>query len=97
MLAIPNILANGKSYEHSFTKKHDGHKVARKVTFRSVFCAPSQKFKILVIPNVLAHGKSYEHGFTKKFNGHKLRTNSCFDLFFLHRLRNLKYRPFPMY
>ncbi|RWV86092.1 hypothetical protein GW17_00052048, partial [Ensete ventricosum] len=34
--------------------------------FRSVFCAPSQNFKILVIPNALAHGKSYEHGFAKK-------------------------------
>ncbi|RZR71135.1 hypothetical protein BHM03_00003766 [Ensete ventricosum] len=39
--------------------------VTRKVEFRSIFCAPSQKFKILAIPNVLAHGELYEHGFTK--------------------------------
>ncbi|RWV83440.1 hypothetical protein GW17_00054953 [Ensete ventricosum] len=36
------------------------------IRFRSVFCAPSQNYKILAIPNVLAHGKSYEHGFAKK-------------------------------
>ncbi|RWW74929.1 hypothetical protein BHE74_00017072 [Ensete ventricosum] len=24
--AIPNVLAHGRSYEHSFTKKYDGHK-----------------------------------------------------------------------
>ncbi|RWW37471.1 hypothetical protein BHE74_00057401, partial [Ensete ventricosum] len=29
--------------------------------FRSVFLAPSQKFKILAINDVLAHGKSYDH------------------------------------
>ncbi|RWW53346.1 hypothetical protein BHE74_00040186, partial [Ensete ventricosum] len=33
--------------------------------FRSVFRAPSRKFKILAIPNVVAHGKSYELGFIK--------------------------------
>ncbi|RWW61867.1 hypothetical protein BHE74_00031047, partial [Ensete ventricosum] len=42
------------------------------VEFRSVFRAPSRKFKILAIPNILAHGKSYEHGFMKKCDGHKL-------------------------
>ncbi|RZR75308.1 hypothetical protein BHM03_00054364 [Ensete ventricosum] len=36
-----------------------------RVKFRSVFCAPSRKFKILAIHDVLALGKSYEHGFTK--------------------------------
>ncbi|RWW47067.1 hypothetical protein BHE74_00046971 [Ensete ventricosum] len=41
-------------------------KVTRDVEFRSIFHAPSQKFKILVIPNALAHTKSYEHGFAKK-------------------------------
>ncbi|RRT64630.1 hypothetical protein B296_00040351 [Ensete ventricosum] len=40
-------------------------KVAREVEFRSVFRAPSRKFKILAIHNILANGKSYEHGFTK--------------------------------
>ncbi|RWW87930.1 hypothetical protein BHE74_00003211 [Ensete ventricosum] len=44
----------------------------RKVKFRSVFHAPSQKFKILIIPNVLANRKSYKHGFMKKCDGHKL-------------------------
>ncbi|RZS04461.1 hypothetical protein BHM03_00034802, partial [Ensete ventricosum] len=63
--------------------------------FRSVFHAPSQKFKILAIPNILAHGKSYEHGFVKKYDGHKLCTKSSFDRFFVHRLRNSKYWPFP--
>ncbi|RWW73413.1 hypothetical protein BHE74_00018739 [Ensete ventricosum] len=25
ILVIPNVLAHGKSYEHNFMKKHDGH------------------------------------------------------------------------
>ncbi|RRT32074.1 hypothetical protein B296_00056567, partial [Ensete ventricosum] len=61
-----------------------------KVEFRSVFCAPSQKFKILAIPDVLAHWKSYEYGFTKKLDGLKLcaksRVESSFERFFVHRL-----------
>ncbi|RRT36923.1 hypothetical protein B296_00042953, partial [Ensete ventricosum] len=64
---------------------------------RSVFHAPSQKFKILAIPNVLAHGKSYEHGFVKKHDGHKLCPKSSFDRFFMHRLKNSKYWPFATY
>ncbi|RZS25727.1 hypothetical protein BHM03_00058962, partial [Ensete ventricosum] len=69
-------------------------KVAHKVEFRSIFHAPSQKFKILVIPNVLAYGKSYEHGFKKKRNGHKLCAKlhaKSFDRFFMHHLGNSKY------
>ncbi|RWV78860.1 hypothetical protein GW17_00060095, partial [Ensete ventricosum] len=66
------------------------------VEFRSIFCAPSLKFKILVIPDVLARGKSYEHGFMKKRDGHNLCPKSCFDRFFVHRLENSKYWPFPM-
>ncbi|RRT45177.1 hypothetical protein B296_00055302 [Ensete ventricosum] len=31
-----------------------------RIKFRSVFCAPSQKFKILTIPNVLAHWKLFK-------------------------------------
>ncbi|RZS14603.1 hypothetical protein BHM03_00046313, partial [Ensete ventricosum] len=58
--------------------------------FRSVFNAPSQKFKILAIPNVLAHGKLYEYGLTKKHDGHKLCAESSFDWFFMHRLENSK-------
>ncbi|RWV76787.1 hypothetical protein GW17_00062493, partial [Ensete ventricosum] len=68
---------------------------------RSIFCAPSQKFKILAIPDILAHGKSYEHGFVKKCDGHKLcaklRVESSFDRFFVHHLGNSKYWPFPTY
>ncbi|RWW65077.1 hypothetical protein BHE74_00027637 [Ensete ventricosum] len=173
ILAIPDVLAHGKSYEHSFTKKRDGHfarsctvefrsvlrapsrkfkilailnvlahessfnqffvhcsinfrevasrveflsvfrapsrkfkilanpnvlaHVARRVEFRSVLCAQSRKFKILAIPDVLAHGKSYDYGFTKKHDGQKLYVELSFDWFFLHRLGNSKYWPFPMY
>ncbi|RWW75697.1 hypothetical protein BHE74_00016242 [Ensete ventricosum] len=66
--------------------------VMRKVEFRSVFSAPSWKFKILVIPNVLTHWKSYEHSFVKKCEGHKVRTKSrtklCFDRFVVHCGKN---------
>ncbi|RWV82781.1 hypothetical protein GW17_00055688 [Ensete ventricosum] len=68
-----------------------------RVEFRSVFRAPSRKFKILAIHDVLAHGKSYEHGFTKKRDGHKLCAESRFDRFFVHRLGNSKYLSFPSY
>ncbi|RWV79271.1 hypothetical protein GW17_00059619 [Ensete ventricosum] len=68
-----------------------------RVEFRSVFRAPSRKFKILAIHDVLAHGKSYEHGFTKKRDGHKLCAESRFDRFFVHRLGNSKYWSFPSY
>ncbi|RZS10613.1 hypothetical protein BHM03_00041864 [Ensete ventricosum] len=75
--------------------------VASRVEFQSVFYAPSRKFKILVIPVLLAHGKSYKHGFMKKYDSHKLyansRTKSSFDRFFMHRLGNSKYWPFPTY
>ncbi|RZS21252.1 hypothetical protein BHM03_00053873 [Ensete ventricosum] len=67
----------------------------RRVEFRSVFRAPSRKFKILAIHDVLAHGTSYEHGFTKKCDGHKLCTESRFNRFFVHRVGNSKYRSFP--
>ncbi|RRT33214.1 hypothetical protein B296_00042738, partial [Ensete ventricosum] len=67
------------------------------IEFRSIFCAPSRKFKILAIPNVLAYGKSYAHGFMKKRDGHKSRGKSSFDRFFKHRLRNSKYWPLPKY
>ncbi|RRT39691.1 hypothetical protein B296_00044696 [Ensete ventricosum] len=89
------------SYEHGFVKNKMVIMVVREVEFRSVFHAPSQKFKILAIPNLLAHGKSYDHGFVKKRDGHKVcaksRSNSSFDRFFLHLLRNSKYRQFRTY
>ncbi|RWV77827.1 hypothetical protein GW17_00061300 [Ensete ventricosum] len=81
-------------------KKHDGHKLYAKVVFRSVFHAPSQKFKIWDIPNVIAHGQSYEHDFVKKRDGHQLCVKSHrveFRSVFMHRLRNSKYWPFLMY
>ncbi|RWW36235.1 hypothetical protein BHE74_00058757 [Ensete ventricosum] len=70
-------------------------KVARRVEFLVVFCAPSWNFKILAIPNILAHGKSYENYFVKKCDGYKLcaklHVESSSDRFFMHRLRILKY------
>ncbi|RRT58823.1 hypothetical protein B296_00046282 [Ensete ventricosum] len=82
-------------------KKHNGHKLYAKVEFRSVFCAPSLKFKILSILDVLTHGKSYEHGFAKKCDGHKHCMKShaewSFDQFFVYRLKNSKYWPFLTY
>ncbi|RWV80417.1 hypothetical protein GW17_00058311 [Ensete ventricosum] len=30
ILAIPNVLAHGKSYEHGFMKKYDSHKLCAK-------------------------------------------------------------------
>ncbi|RZS19875.1 hypothetical protein BHM03_00052333, partial [Ensete ventricosum] len=69
--------------------------------FRSIFSAPSRKFKILATPDVLANKKPYEHGFAKKCNGHKhcakSRAQSNFDRFFVHHLGNSKYWPFLMY
>ncbi|RZR82669.1 hypothetical protein BHM03_00009133 [Ensete ventricosum] len=61
------------------------------------FRAPFRKFKILAIPNVLAHWKSYELDFMKKCDGHKLYAKSSFDRFFVHRLGNSKFKPFPMF
>ncbi|RZS05606.1 hypothetical protein BHM03_00036144, partial [Ensete ventricosum] len=37
ILAIPDILAQGKSYEHGFAKKHDGHKLCEKSSAESSF------------------------------------------------------------
>ncbi|RZR98490.1 hypothetical protein BHM03_00027843, partial [Ensete ventricosum] len=62
--------------------------------FRLVFRAPSRKFKILANPNVLA---PYVHGFIKKCDGHKLWAKSSIDRFFVQRIRNSKYWPFPKY
>ncbi|RWW74931.1 hypothetical protein BHE74_00017070 [Ensete ventricosum] len=69
--------------------------VRARVEFRSVFHETTWKFKILAIRNVLSHGRSYEHSFAKKRDGHKLcaksRTESCFNLFFMHHLKISKY------
>ncbi|RRT62211.1 hypothetical protein B296_00010218, partial [Ensete ventricosum] len=60
ILAIPNVLSHGKSYEQGFMKKYDGHKLCAKSHSKPSFdrfFMHRLKFKILVIPNVLAHGK----------------------------------------
>ncbi|RZS16929.1 hypothetical protein BHM03_00049002 [Ensete ventricosum] len=103
ILAIPDVLAQGKSYEHGFAKKHDDRKlctqsreVARTVEFRSLFHAPSRKLKILAIPDVFAHGKSYEHDFRKKHNGYKLCVMSVeFQSVFLAPSRKFKILAIP--
>ncbi|RWW73415.1 hypothetical protein BHE74_00018743 [Ensete ventricosum] len=81
ILVIPNVLAHGKSYEHSFMKKTMVINFAQshtKSSFVSInFFIPSRKLKILVIPNMLARGKSYNRGFIKKRDGHKLCPKSC--------------------
>ncbi|RZS24511.1 hypothetical protein BHM03_00057591 [Ensete ventricosum] len=74
-------------------------RIARRVEFRSVFSAPSEKFKILAIPDILAHGKLYEHSSAKKHYGHKHCANphseSSFDRFFVNHLKNSKILTFP--
>ncbi|CAL9765461.1 unnamed protein product, partial [Musa acuminata subsp. burmannicoides] len=64
-----------------FLKKNVIVKSFCNVEVRSVFCAPSQKFKILTIPNKFAFEKSYMLGFVKKRGGHKFCTKSRFDCF----------------
>ncbi|RRT35459.1 hypothetical protein B296_00051816 [Ensete ventricosum] len=107
ILAIPNVLAYGKSYVYGFTKKYGGHKLCAKSYFDRFFVhylsqkfkilvipnilAHAQKFKILVIPNILAHGKSYEHSFAKKYDGHKVARKVMFRAIFMHRLGSSKY------
>ncbi|RWW39697.1 hypothetical protein BHE74_00054945 [Ensete ventricosum] len=75
--------------------------ITRRVEFRSIFGAPSRKFKILANPEVFILGKSYEDGFVKILNSNKLCTKShaesSIDRFSVHRLKNSKYWPFPTY
>ncbi|RWV84082.1 hypothetical protein GW17_00054237, partial [Ensete ventricosum] len=37
ILAIPNVLAHGRSYEHGFMKKRNGHKLYAKLCAESSF------------------------------------------------------------
>ncbi|RWW66816.1 hypothetical protein BHE74_00025796, partial [Ensete ventricosum] len=37
ILAILDVLVLGKSYEHDFVKKHDGHKIYAKSSFDRFF------------------------------------------------------------
>ncbi|RRT37193.1 hypothetical protein B296_00053023 [Ensete ventricosum] len=41
ILAIPNVLAHGKSYEHGFMENHDGHKLCAKSSFDRFSCTVS--------------------------------------------------------
>ncbi|RRT31408.1 hypothetical protein B296_00057816 [Ensete ventricosum] len=98
ILAIPDVLAHGKSYEHGFMKKRDGHKLcakSRAVMFRSVFRAPSRKFEILDILVLLAHGKLYEHGIAKKRDGHKFCVKVEFRSVFCAQSRKFKNLAIP--
>ncbi|RRT53586.1 hypothetical protein B296_00024638 [Ensete ventricosum] len=75
ILAILDVLAHGKPYEHGFEKKRDDHKLCTKSRADSSFdrfFVQSQKFKILAMPDILAH-------------------ESSFDRFFVHYLGNSKY------
>ncbi|RZR96092.1 hypothetical protein BHM03_00025053 [Ensete ventricosum] len=67
ILSNPNVLAHGKSYEHGFTKKCDGHKIYVKSRAESsfdLFYVQSQKFKILAILDGLAHMSRVSIGFS---------------------------------
>ncbi|RWV80365.1 hypothetical protein GW17_00058378 [Ensete ventricosum] len=58
ILAILDVLAHGKPYEHGFEKKRDDHKLYTKSRADSSFdrfFVQSQKFKILAMPDILAH------------------------------------------
>ncbi|RZR93501.1 hypothetical protein BHM03_00022020 [Ensete ventricosum] len=78
ILAIPNVLAHGKLYEHCFTKKHDGHKLYAKSRADSSFDRFFvHRFEISQYwPFPMYRGKSYEHSFVKNRDGHKLCTKS---------------------
>ncbi|RRT31403.1 hypothetical protein B296_00049582 [Ensete ventricosum] len=67
-----NVFAHGKSYEHGFTKKRDGHNLCTESSFDRFFVYRLGNSKILVFPVLLAQGKSYKHAFAKKYDGHKL-------------------------
>ncbi|RWW72519.1 hypothetical protein BHE74_00019708 [Ensete ventricosum] len=60
-----------------------------------IFCALSQKFKILAIPKVLALENSYENGFMKKHIGKKLCTKSRFNWFFCTPSKKFKIPAIP--
>ncbi|RWW44211.1 hypothetical protein BHE74_00050056 [Ensete ventricosum] len=101
ILAIHDVLAQRKSYEHGFTKKRDDHKLCVDSSFDRFFVHRLGNSKYLFFSVLLAHGKSYKHVFEKKYDGHKFcaksRAESSFDRFFVHCLRNSKYWPFMMY
>ncbi|RWW37634.1 hypothetical protein BHE74_00057217, partial [Ensete ventricosum] len=70
ILAIPDVLAHGKPYEHGFEKKRDDHKLCAKSrtdsSFHWFFVHRLGNLKYKLLLTYLDHGKSYEHGFVKK-------------------------------
>ncbi|RRT48664.1 hypothetical protein B296_00042392, partial [Ensete ventricosum] len=50
ILAIPNVLALVKSYEHDFSKKRDGHKLCAKSNFDRFFTHRLKISKYLPFP-----------------------------------------------
>ncbi|RRT31142.1 hypothetical protein B296_00056032, partial [Ensete ventricosum] len=95
ILAIHDVLAHGKSYEHGFMKKRDGHKLCEESSLVRFFVHRLGNSKYWLF--TMYHGNSYEHGFTKKCDNHKLCAESSFDRFFVHHLENSKYWYFPSY
>ncbi|RRT31721.1 hypothetical protein B296_00053121 [Ensete ventricosum] len=51
ILAIHNVLARGKSYEHGFTKKHDGHKLYAESSFDRFFVHRLENSKYWSFPS----------------------------------------------
>ncbi|RRT45879.1 hypothetical protein B296_00009927 [Ensete ventricosum] len=49
-LAIPNVLAYGKSYVHGFVKKHDSYKLYVKSSFDRFFVHPPRISKYWPFP-----------------------------------------------
>ncbi|RWW75703.1 hypothetical protein BHE74_00016249 [Ensete ventricosum] len=89
ILAIPIVIAHGKSYEHSFVKKCVVIKFAQ---ISIGFSCTVTKIQNTGNSQHTSQGKLYEHGFTKKRDDHKLYaklcTKSSFEWFFAHHIRN---------
>ncbi|RWV86652.1 hypothetical protein GW17_00051434 [Ensete ventricosum] len=83
ILAIPDVLAHGKSYEHGFTKKRDGYKLCAKSRVESIHG---------LIVRAQFHKKCDDHKLCME-----LRTELSFDRFFMYHFGNSKYWPFPTY
>ncbi|RRT68425.1 hypothetical protein B296_00035782 [Ensete ventricosum] len=56
ILAIPNVFGNGKSYEHGFMKKYDGHKLCVNSSFNWFFIYRLENSKFNPIPMYLPLG-----------------------------------------
>ncbi|RWV78372.1 hypothetical protein GW17_00060674 [Ensete ventricosum] len=55
--------------------QNTGHsrRISLRVESRSIFCAPTRKFKILANPNVLAHESSFDRFFVRHLGNSKYR------------------------